>query len=94
MELTFEVDGKPAEFRRSAATGRSELQVGDEVTTLESPYRFTTHFNLRKTTRWKQRVGDHDVEIVKVRPGLAGGFRANEFTVSVDDHIVTESRGT
>jgi hypothetical protein len=93
MQLTFEVDGQEAEFRRSAVTGRSELQVGEDVTCLESPYRFTTHFNLRKKTVWNHRVGDHQVEIVKVRPGLLGGFRANSFTVSVDDHVVTESHG-
>jgi len=93
MQMTFEVDGQEAEFRRSAVTGRSELRVGDDVTCLQSPYHFTTHFNLKKKTVWKHRVGEHEVEIVKVRPGFLGGMRPNSFTVSVDDRVVTESHG-
>ena len=91
MQLAFEVDGSPAEYRRSEWTGRSELRVGDEVVTVQSPYRFSTHFELRTGDVWRHRVADHEVEIVKVRPRFFGGYRNNDVEISVDDRLVASS---
>jgi hypothetical protein len=93
MQLTFDVDGTPAEFRRNPWTGRSELQVGGDVTMLESPLRFSTHFDFKTRTVWKQRAQDHEVEIVKVRPHAFGGLRSATYTVSVDDTVVADAHG-
>jgi hypothetical protein len=93
MQLVFDVDGTPAEFRRSAWTGRSVLKVGDDVATVQSPFRLSTHFDFRTTTKWRQRVGGHDIEIVKVRPRVLGGLQANSFTIYVDDDVVTDMVG-
>ncbi len=94
MQLSFDVAGTPAEFRRSPWTGRSELQVGSEVMTLQSPLRFSTHFDFKTTTVWRRRANDHEVEIVKVRPHTLGGLRSAQYTVSVDDTVVADARGT
>jgi hypothetical protein len=89
MQMTFEVDGQSAEFRRNPWTGRSELSVGSDVATLQSPYKFSTHFELSKRKAWKQRVGEHDVEIVRERSRFLGGMRPSDFTISVDGEVVS-----
>ncbi len=93
MQMAFDVDGTPAEFRRSAWTGRAELQVGDDVVCLQSPYRLSTHFDFRTSTEWRERVGEHQVEIVKVRPRVFGGFRPSTVTISVDDAVIVSAEG-
>jgi hypothetical protein len=94
MEMTFDVDGQTAEFRRNPWTGRSELTVGSDVATLQSPFRFSTHFELSKRKVWKHRVGEHDVEIVRERSRFLGGMRPSDFRVSVDGRVVSEARTT
>jgi hypothetical protein len=93
MEIAFSVDGRLLTFRRSAMTGRAELQVGDDITRLQSPLRLTTHFDFRTRVVWCTRVGDHDVEVVKTRPLIFGGARNNSFTVSVDGVVVAKTMG-
>lgn len=93
MQLVFDVNGAPAEFRRNPWTGRSELQVGDEVACVQSPFRWSTHFDFRTTTKWRRRVAEHDVEIVRVRPRVLGGLQANSFTIYVDDDVITNVVG-
>jgi hypothetical protein len=93
MEISFDIDGVPAEFRRSWKTGTAELRSGDDAVLLQSPYRLSTHFRLSTSRVWRCRVGEHDVEIVKVRPRMFGGIRPNSYTVSVDNIIVAKARG-
>jgi hypothetical protein len=93
VQLDFEIDGVPATFRRSYWTGRGELSVRGEAETLQSPYRFWTHFHLRNRVAWRRRVNGHEVDIVKVRPRILGGWRANRFTVSVDNTVVADRVG-
>lgn len=93
MQVAFEVDGTPAEYRRSDWSGRSQLRVGDEVVTVQSPYRLSTHFDLKTSHVWRHRVGDHEFEITKVRPRFFGGFRNNGVEISVDDHVVATATG-
>jgi hypothetical protein len=90
MQLTFDVAGTPAEFRRNRWTGRSELQVGSDVMTLQSPLRLSTHFDFKTRTVRKRRPNEHEVEIVKVRPRVLGGMRSASYTVSVDDTVVRD----
>jgi hypothetical protein len=90
MEVSFDVDGTPAEFRRNRWTGRSELQVGSDVMTLQSPLRLSTHFDFKTRTVWKRRANEHEVEIVKVRPHVLGGLRSTTYTVTVDDTVVAD----
>ncbi len=92
MQLTFEVDGQTAEFRRNQWTGRSDLVVGDEVTCLESPFKLRTHFNHRTQTVWTHEVGGHEIAITKVRPRALGGARPNSYTIAVDGDVVTHAR--
>jgi len=93
MEITFAVDGQPATFTRSDVTGRAELRFGEHTVQLQSPLRPTTHFDLRRRVAWRTRVGYHDVEIVKTRPALFAGLRANAFSVAVDGVVVAEATG-
>lgn len=93
MDISFDIAGVPAEFRRNSNTGRAELHVGDDVIRLQSPYRPSTHFDLRTRQVWRRRVGEHDVEIVKVRPRMYGGARPNSYTISVDTTVVAEATG-
>jgi hypothetical protein len=93
VEISFDIAGVPAEFRRDSATGRAQLRVGDDVIRLQSPYQLSTHFELRTRKVWRHRVGEHDVEIVKVRPRIIGGVRAQSYTISVDNTVVAEATG-
>jgi hypothetical protein len=93
VELRFEIDGKPALFRRNDMTGRAELQVGDEVRLLQSPWRLSTHFSARTKKVWREQVAGHAIEVHKGRPLAFGGARANSFTVVVDGQTVAESSG-
>lgn len=93
MQVAFEVDGSPAEFRRNQWTGRSELQVGEDVVCVQSPYRLSTHFDLHTKTEWRRRVGEHEIEIVKVRPRMLGGLSSSEYTISVDDQPIASAIG-
>jgi hypothetical protein len=94
MEIPFDIAGVPAKFRRNPHTGRAELCAGDDVILLQSPYQLSTQFELRKRRVWRRRVGEHDVEIVKVRSMMPyGGARAQSFTISVDNKVVAEATG-
>ncbi|MFN8027839.1 MAG: hypothetical protein U0W40_16215 [Acidimicrobiia bacterium] len=93
MELRFDVDGSPAVFTRNDVTGRAELQVGDRKRVLQSPWRLSAHFSLRTRTVWREQIGDHVVEITKVRPRVYGGLQANSFVVDVDGQRVAEATG-
>jgi hypothetical protein len=93
MHLTFVVGGEPGEFRRNPRTGRAELRVGDDVMCLQSPFRLSTHFDFRTRVGWRRRVGEHEVEIVKVRPVAFAGLRQNTVTVTVDEVVVAEATG-
>ena len=94
MKISFDIAGVPAEFRRSPNTGRVELRVAGDVILLQSPWQPSGWFDIRSTRVWRRRVGEHDVEIVKVRsmtPG--GGTRPQSYTISVDDTVVAEAKG-
>jgi hypothetical protein len=87
------VAGVPAEFRRNPHTGRAELHVGDEVIRLQSPYQLSTQFEFRTRRVRRRRLGEHDVEIVKVRQIFSGGMRPQSYTISVDNTVVAEATG-
>lgn len=93
MQISFDIAGTPAEFRRKSSTGKAELLVGDDVVTLQSPLRVSTHFNFKTTQTWRCEVGGHVVEVVKVRPRFVGGFRESSYTISVDDNQVAAAAG-
>jgi hypothetical protein len=65
--ITFAVDGTPALFQRSAWSGTATLRVADEVFKLQSPFRLSTHFRRSTEKTWTVIVGDHEIEITKVR---------------------------
>jgi len=73
--------------------GTAELHVGFEVIDIQSPFRLSTHFTVRTRTGWRYEVYGHEVEIVKVRPRVWGGVRANSFTVAVDGQVVARASG-
>jgi hypothetical protein len=93
MQIAFSIDGQAATFERSDVTGRAELHFGEQIVVLQSPLKPTAHFGIRKRTAWRTRIGAHDVEIVKNRPRLFGGLRANSFSVVVDGVAVAEATG-
>jgi hypothetical protein len=93
MEIMFSIDGQSATFIRSDVTGRAELRFGEQTVQLQSPLRPTTHFDLRRRIAWRTQVGDHEVEIVKTKPTMFGGLRANSFSVAVDGVVVAEATG-
>lgn len=93
MKIQFEIDGKPAEFRWSNMNGAADLRVGNETVNLQSGLNPRSWFAVSLTRVWRTRCGDHDVEITKNRPRLASALRAAEYTVTVDDQIVTTAKG-
>jgi hypothetical protein len=94
MKISFDIAGVPAEFRRSPFTNRTELRVGDDVILLQSPYHPSGWFEFRSKRAWRRRIGEHDVEIVKVRSmGMYGGARPQSYTISVDNTVVAEATG-
>jgi hypothetical protein len=92
MKIPFDIAGAPAEFRRSPHTGRAELRVGDDVILLQSPYHPSGWFEFRSRRVWRRQVGEHDVEIVKVR-SMFGGGGPQSYTISVDNTVVAEATG-
>jgi hypothetical protein len=93
MRLTFPIGATTAEFRRNAFSGRASLVVGDQVMTLQSPYRLDTHFQPKTKQAWTRTVDGHVVEIVKERPLVMGGMRTNTFSVRVDGIVVAKGEG-
>ena len=89
MKISFDIAGVPAEFRRSSNTGRAELRVSGDVILLQSPWNPSGWFQIGRRV-WRRRVGEHDVEIV--REGMGAGPQS--YTISVDDTVVAEARGT
>lgn len=93
MDILFDLDGKPARFRRNDWTGRAELSVGAETFLLESPWSLRTHISLSTKRTLNHRVGDHLIEIVKVRQRMQGGARPAAFTIFVDGDVVIQKEG-
>jgi hypothetical protein len=93
VDIHFEVDGRPARFRRNDWTGKADLSVGGKTFVLQSPWKLGTHFSLSTTRTWTHPVGNRLVEIVKERPRVAAGVRAASFTVLIDGEIVTQQKG-
>jgi hypothetical protein len=67
VELRFGIDGVPALFFRNDRTGRAEVRVGNEVRPLQSPWRLSTHVSLSQRTVWCEVLGEHVLEVEKVR---------------------------
>jgi hypothetical protein len=93
MRIAFEIDGAPAVFSRNDWSGRAELKVGAVTFPLESPYKLSTHFGLKRQRRWQVASDRHEIEIVKNRPALLAGFRANSFTVAIDGRTIAAATG-
>lgn len=93
MRIAFDLDGTPAEFRWDNVTGKTKLLVAEQATELQSPLSPSTHFSVARKRTWQRRVGDHDVEIEKVRPLFFGAVRPNSFTVRVDGVVVAQAKG-
>lgn len=91
MRVAFDVGGSPAEVRRGSFTGRVELQVGDQITTLQSSLR--AQFSVRLTKVWHHRAGSHEVVVEKKRPLFFAGLRAHAYRVFVDGVLVAEASG-
>jgi hypothetical protein len=93
MQISFDIAGTPAEFRRKSSTGKSELLVGDDVVLLQDPLHLPTHFSFKTKQMWQCQVGEHIVEIVRIRPRFIGGARKNSYTISVDTNQVAAAAG-
>ena len=91
--ITFDVGEHQALFSRNPITGRAELQISDEVVLLQSPYRLTTHFDLRAQTVWRRQIDAHEVTITRRRSRVFGGMRQSSYTVTVDGTAVAELAG-
>lgn len=84
MQVAFPIGERRAVFRLSAITGRADITVGPERFLLQSPFRPSAHVQIRPRRTWRRSVDGHEVEVVKQRPLLLGGFRPTKFTVLVD----------
>jgi hypothetical protein len=93
MLIRFPVGETPATFRYNALTGRADLGLGQRTVPLQSPLRFSTHFQLGKTKSWTTQEQGHSITITKRRPRWVAGLRSNSFTVSVDGDVVAETTG-
>jgi hypothetical protein len=97
MQISFDIAGTPAEFRRKSTTGAAELVIGEQgekVVELANPLHPSTHFSLSTEQTWQCQVGERTVEILKVRPRVVGGLRESSYTVLVDDEVVATANGT
>jgi len=93
MELSFELEGQQVLYVRNAATGRATLRVGDDLVTVESPYRPSTHMQLRTRHVRRVQVLGHDVAVIKTRPRMFGGLRENNYQITVDGRTVAQASG-
>ncbi|WP_426541713.1 hypothetical protein [Dapis sp. BLCC M126] len=94
MNIQFEVNGTPAEFRWNNITGAADLRVGDETLKLQNPLSLTSQFSSSRERTWQHNIDGHEIEIVKLRPAILPGFRESQFTVKVDGKVVVEVKGT
>lgn len=88
VEVAFPLGGREAVFRLSTITCRAEITVGPERFLLQSPFRLSAQFQIRPRRTWRRSIDGHEVEVVKLRPLLLGGFRPTKFTVFVDGVLV------
>jgi hypothetical protein len=92
MRIEFDVAGTPAEFWRSSETGRVELRIGDVTVLLQSQFELYAHVEFRTIQAWRAGHGEHEVEIMKVKPRFSRG--PSVYTISVDGTVVWEATGT
>lgn len=93
MQISFDVAGTPAEFRWNNMNGKTDLRIGDEMIELQAPLAPAALISVSLKRRWHHRAGEHEIEIIKVRPLFLAGFRRNAFTVKVDGVVVAEKKG-
>ena len=93
MELSFELEGQQVLYVRNSATGRVTLRVGVDLVTVESPYRPSTHMQLR--TRHVRRVQFRVMTSRSSRraPRMFGGLRENNYEITVDGRTVVQASG-
>ena len=84
VEVAFPLGDREAVFRLSTITGRADITVGPERFLLQSPFRPSAHSQIRPRRAWRRSIDGREVEVVKLRPLLLGGFRLTKFTVFVD----------
>jgi hypothetical protein len=93
VRISFDVVGKPAEFRWNPVTGGTTLEVDGHPVQLQSGLDPRTHFTLSTSRRWQQSVDGHVVVMTMTRPQLLAGFRRKDFTVEVDGGTVATTYG-
>lgn len=93
MDIPFEVDGAPAEFRFSLMTGAAILVIAGQEVHLQSALDLKSHYGKSLSRTWRHQADGHVIEITKVRPQFLAGFRANEFNVVVDGQLVAAAKG-
>jgi hypothetical protein len=93
MKITFDVGGRPAEFRRNPFTGRSSFVVGGDEKVLASLSELSTHFDYATTKKWHVEHDGHEIDIQWQRSQLLGGLRPQTFTIGVDGQQVATARG-
>jgi hypothetical protein len=85
-EIEFDVAGVPSRVS-TTSDGWVELRVGDDTVLLQSAAQELVRVRTKKT--WHVRLGEHDIDVVRVSPLL----RKSAFTISVDNMVVAEYPG-
>ena len=93
VELSFDVGGIPATFVRDDWTGKTELRTANDVRELQSPGQLSTHVSVSTRTVWNEVVGDHAVEVEKVRPRMFGALRPTRTSSASMANGVAEASG-
>jgi hypothetical protein len=93
MQMSFDVDATPATFHWTGFIASAKITAGREVIKLQSPWRLSSQFDLRRQRTWHCRVHDHDIKVVKASPILLAGVRKSSFTVAVDGAVVASAMG-
>src|SRR5436309_12497944 len=75
MNISFDVAGLPAQFRRNLVTGEVQLEADGKVIRLQSPWNLRAHFSWSHTRTWRQKLGDHEVVIEQKRRLWLAGLR-------------------
>ncbi|WP_297832533.1 hypothetical protein [Thermomonas sp.] len=93
MQIHFQANGMPVEFRRDRMTGTAVLVTPSETITLQTAVNPLTHLSIRLTRTWTATIAGTEVRIVKTRPLLLAGLRPHRYEVFVDGNPVATATG-
>ncbi|MEO7210812.1 MAG: hypothetical protein ABIY35_07695 [Chitinophagaceae bacterium] len=90
MKTTINIGEKNIEFNRNWFTGSFTYMIDGEKRSLASALNPFTHFSFKQSKMYKAKVDETIVTIIKSRPLLFAGLRANNYKFFLDYKLIKE----